>query len=746
MVEVVERARGRFGRRRRPFLRRLLLLVGAALAFAPAASAQEWLSVLSSRPDTVSGGDALLAVSVPEGVRPTDVRITVGGADVTAGFRPAGKAMIGLVSGLRPGKNAVSAQAGGRRSSLTLVNHSRNGPMFSGPHQTPFICETDQFKLPDNSTLGPPQDTDCNAPTRVMYLYRPTSGSGFKVLPPGSTLPSDMRTTTTLDGRTVNYIVRLETGTINRAIYQIAVLFDPTKDELPSPTASYNGWNGRAVLVFGGGATAGYHQGAWVGDEFLDDDKLSRGFAMLSSTLNVFAIAGSDVLSAETASMLKEHFIEEFGPPRYLMGWGGSGGSMQQHLIANNYPGILDGIVPGASFPDLFSLADYPEDCALMKRVFAAGKQAWTDEQKRAASGLNTWASCDLWTRIFTPAWMLARQADPPFPGFKDSNCNPVVPRRLTYDRVQNPSGARCDLFSASRNQLGFDPNTGKTYRAYDNVGVQYGLKAFLAGAISAEQFVELNERIGGIDDDGEFQPARSVASPIALRRMFESGRINQGGNLAGIPMIDIRGNPNLGPEVHDPINSEVMRARLLRSNGQARNHVMVRAEAAPPTAPGSGQASAVARLNLSATLAMDRWLSNIAQDRRAHPSPAAKVVANRPADLPTDVCLMADGSRIDEESDVHNRGTCARRLPYFEEPRLTAGEPLTRDILKCHLRPLRPADYPGLSPAQVTRLKIVFQTGVCDYSRPSVGFAPLKGTWLSYETPGKGVPMGRQD
>ena len=50
-----------------------------------------------------------------------------------------------------------------------------------------------------------------------------------------------------------------------------------------------------------------------------------------------------------------------------------------------------------------------------------------------------------------------------------------------------------------------------------DNVGVQYGLKALLSGAITAEEFVTLNEKIGGIDADS--QPhAGAHASPTCRR------------------------------------------------------------------------------------------------------------------------------------------------------------------------------------------------------------------------------------
>lgn len=715
----------------------------AAMAFIPVIASGQQIAVLSSRPDTVSDGNALLAISLPDGSDTSDLKVRLGSRDVTAAFRIANGSAIGLVEGLKPGRNRISATVQGRSDSLVLTNHDRNGPIFSGPHQSPFMCETADFKLPDGTTLGPAQDADCNAPTRIIYLYRPKSNKRLKQLPEGGALPADMSMTTTLDGRTVNYIVRLETGTINRAIYQTAALFDPTKGERAGPLEEHPGWNGRAVYVFGGGATAGYHQGSRVGEDILSDDLLARGFAVMSSTLSVMATVGSDVVSAETASMVKERFIETQGPLRYIIGWGGSGGSMQQHLIANNYPGILDGIIPGSSFPDLYTLVPYAGDCSLMERTFSGSKTGWTEEQKRAASGLNSWGTCEQWNQFFMPEMLFARQADPKIklPGFKDSNCHAIVPRELTYHRKTNPRGMRCDIFAASRNATGYDIKTGASYRTFDNVGVQYGLLAYRNGEISAEQFVELNEKIGGYDEEGDFQPSRTAASLIGLERAFETGRINEGENLDLIPVIDLRGNPVLRPNVHDAVNSEIMRARIKRANDEARGYVMVRGEA-DPTAPGSGTVSGSPAMDLFTLLKMDEWLANISSDNRPHKDQPSKVAANRPADLVTDVCIMAGGQRIDEASNIDNRGECGAKLPYFSEPRLVAGEPLTRDILKCHLRPFRPEDYPQMAPELVARLRMIFTSGVCDYSKPSVGFKPLKSTWLSYPKPGLAVPM----
>lgn len=41
--------------------------------------------------------------------------------------------------------------------------------------------------------------------------------------------------------------------------------------------------------------------------------------------------------------MVKEHFIEEYGLPTHTIGWGESAGAVQQYLIVQNYPGLLDG-------------------------------------------------------------------------------------------------------------------------------------------------------------------------------------------------------------------------------------------------------------------------------------------------------------------------------------------------------------------------------------------------------------------
>src|SRR6202030_4760875 len=94
---------------------------------------------------------------------------------------------------------------------------------------------------------------------------RAGGGIDLKPLPSQTTLPSDVAWTTTTTGEHVPYVVRVETGTINRAIYQFAVLHDPTTGD-PSPTAPPKSWNGRLLYSFGGGCVGGwFKQGTTLG-------------------------------------------------------------------------------------------------------------------------------------------------------------------------------------------------------------------------------------------------------------------------------------------------------------------------------------------------------------------------------------------------------------------------------------------------------------------------------------------------
>ena len=86
--------------------------------------------------------------------------------------------------------------------------------------------------------------------------------------------------TTTLDGKTVPYVVRRERGTINRFIYAISILAPPG-DPAAAPDTSL--WNGRVIYAFDGGVAIGHNQGT-VGGSHLYDPGLSKGYAILHSS------------------------------------------------------------------------------------------------------------------------------------------------------------------------------------------------------------------------------------------------------------------------------------------------------------------------------------------------------------------------------------------------------------------------------------------------------------------------------
>ncbi len=690
------------------FPSRSACLAICALWFCPAqtgAAPKLEVRVLSSRPEMVSGGDALVEVRGASG----GITAALNGKDITSAFR-AGRApgaWIGRIQGLSDAANTIAVKAGRKKARLQIVNHSRKGPIFSGPHQKPFVCETEAVGL------GPALDSDCSAETKVQYFYKSTqppapdsarpgqSASPFKPFDSSLPRPSDLAQTTTSEGKTVDYIVRRETGTINRAVYDIAILHTPGQP-LPDPWTPSPNWNGRLVYSFGGGCSAGYRQGR--SPSALNDSFLSLGYASAASSLNVFGNNCDDVISAETLMMVKEHFIEEFGPPVYTIGWGGSGGSMQQHLISQNYPGMLDGILPASSYPDITTVIPSTVDCTLLSRAFDASGQAWTDEQKTAVSGYATWKTCGSWMRYFSPGWLVA------------GTCPPVVPKTMVYSPA-TPGGARCGIYDNEVNVYGRDPATGFARRALDNVGVQYGLVAFNAGKITSEQFVTLNERVGGYDRDGNPVPARTTADLAALRLAYQTGRVQAGrGALATIPILDSRPWLDASGDIHDSYRSLATRARLTKANGGAANHVIWTTGRKVPDAAGTAE-----KLR-----AVDQWLANIHNDP-ANDAAAVKVVRNKPPGL-TDACWTESGEKVTDAAK------CEQLYPASANPRIAAGAPLADDVLKCSLRPIDPGAYrQSLSAEQLARLKAVFPQGVCDYSRPGIEQQNAHPPWRRY-------------
>ncbi|MDP1932874.1 MAG: DUF6351 family protein [Gammaproteobacteria bacterium] len=693
------------------------------------------MEVVSNQPHLISGGNALIEITSTVAAA-NELSFKINELPVKFDIHSTGYAdglytYKALVTGLADGTNTLQVTAGSGAAMMSLMNYPITGPIISGEHQTPYFCLAELSPEADGSkrrfAIGNGEFLDdaatdqfCSLPTRVDYVYRSNAeGETFKPLSDVSVRPADLAVTTTLEGVETPYIVRLETGTINRAIYQIAMLHDPAT---PAPTAHAPSvaWNDRVVYTFGGGCQPGFFQATSTGG-VLRDSMLAEGYAVVSSTLNVNNTGGcNDVISAETAMMVKEHFIENYGEPVYTIGNGGSGGAMQQLLIAGAYPGILDGIIPSMTFPDAVSYMTDSEECAMPFRNFVNDPALGLSEETKAIiGGWPNWYLCDV---------SLGERPDRIAP----DDCSEEIPVAERYDPVTNPNGVRCSIYDGMRNVFGEklypEINTAREFARspHDNVGVQYGLVALNEGHIDKTLFLDLNEKIGGWSIDFMPTAERVAGDDDAIRIAYETGRITSGAaGLSMVPIIDDRTYLDFEGNFHASIYSFVTRARLERDNGHADNYVIRR--------HFSGLSLADENLAL-----MDQWLAALKSDTSDLPL-LDKIVRTKPADLQDD-CFAENGERIvekavfDPDRLFDNTGSrCNSIFPPHAGLRLVAGGPLSNDVLKCQLKPIDYSDYNiAFTDEEKVRLEATFPEGVCDWSKPGV-HQEVNEIWLSY-------------
>jgi hypothetical protein len=743
------------------------LIAGMTMAIAPAADAATAdITVLSSQPNQVSGGDALIRVDAPANQLGT-LRVERNGVDVTAAFSNQGGALVGLVDGLALGKNELAVFDGSRRlAQRKLFNYPITGPIFSGPHQEFFVCNTTLGEpIVDNQAgegfrvLGPGGGTagwsrDCSANTRVDYLYRTTTGS-FQPLPSDGSRPADMAQTTLLDGRTVDYVVRRERGTINRFIYSFAVLAPFGEDPAADPDTSL--WNGRAIYTFDGGVQIGHRQGS-PGGSALYDPGLSKGYGIIHSSGNRTSTHYNLKLGGETALMTKEEFIERYGVPLYTVGLGGSGGAIQQYVYGQNHGKLLDAGIPQYSYPDMVTQTIHVGDCELLENYMdnADGSNPkWQDwENREWLIGLNGSAT------IPNPFRGGAPGNDECVRGWR--GLTPLALNPLWFqafgglDRMDQAEMAQVHWthWEDLKNIYGVGPD-GYARMTWDNVGVQYGLQALREGRITPVEFLDLNARIGSWKDPADMvqeafpfpsppppmPPQTPGFDPWSARNMNLSpdggvtpaprregdlsamnGAYQQGLYFNGdidIPLIDWRHYLEEELDMHNSHQSFASRQRMLDFDGDASNQVIWFTDARP--ARQTDQTP-------EALAVIDEWMANI----RANPD--LGVAGNKP-ELATDRCFTTQGEEIARGPDVWEgildsgpKGACAQEFPLHSTSRIVAGGPLRGGVYKCALQPVDDAIASGLygpwtpSPAEVARLKEIFPTGVCDYGQGDVG------------------------
>ena len=740
---------------------------GAALVVAPAAMASGdkiELSVVSSPAAYVSGGDARIEIAVPAGTSFGEVDVTLNGVDVRSLFGPdpeGNHQLEGVVTGLPLGESLLIAKDGRgnqHRDKLKLVNNPLQGPIFSGPHQVPFVCATSG----NAGGMGLPpiaQSPTCETPTVVSYVYRPTSNPTTLVPydPASPPAASAIVNTTTMDGLTVPTIARWERGVINRFMYSILVLSPFSQGS----TLDLSAWNRKALFSFSGGVAIGRTQGAASGGDMRYLPGLGMGYAVLYSSGTRTNTHYNLQLGGETAIMLKDHFVSKYAEPEYTVAVGGSGGAIQQYVYGQNHPGLIDAGVPQYSYPDMVTQTIHVGDCELLER--------WADA-KSAADPLSMWRT---WVNRTLIEGMNASSVAPnsfvPFLGW-----SPVPPGstecingwRGLSPLALNPHFGTAPGYNPAVhgpvewthwadlvNIYGND-ETGFARTPWDNVGVQYGLAAVKSGAITPAQFLDLNASVGSwkrsadmvqegcpfitalcgspanfdvwsarnmsLSPDGGATPApRREGDREAQHAAYESGMVFRG--KLDIPVIDWRHYLEPFLDMHNSHQSFASRQRLLNYDGDASNQLIWFTGVPPSGQPRFDQTP-------QALLVLDEWVKNI----KAHPE--LGVGGNKPAGA-SDSCFNADGSLLATGPNVWSgildggpKGACAQAYPPFGTSRTVAGGPIEGGIFKCHLQPVKKALARGLygtwtpTDAEVDRLNAIFPDGVCDYSKGDAG------------------------
>ncbi|GAC1344514.1 MAG: DUF6351 family protein [Myxococcales bacterium] len=652
-----------------------------------------------------------------------------------------------------------------------------DGPLGLGPKQYPFICATVESGLgqplvdnqigrgnavfpekagaPDFAANPVGYSESCSIKTRVDYFYWNEAKSNFLPFDPATMFaaPPPGLKQIEVNGQSVPFVVRVETGTLDRFLYTIAMLA-PWPESTASPASLENGaWNRKLVYYFRGGVGIGHFQGTaawrgglWGSERAIFPPLLEQGYAIATSSANETGVHYNLRLAEEGMLMVKGHFAATYGSPAYTVGLGGSGGGIQQYVIGQNHPGLLDAGIPLYSYPDMVTQTIHVGDCNLLEQYFLedvtlkGGASKWSVWSRRQwIEGLN--ASDTVKNSVFkTPGsseciqgWFFAEPLalNPTFtdPAYFDA-----------FKRYRYPTsvvaGIRWTHFNDLENIYGVD-SRGFAPIPADNVGVQYGLEALVRGLVTADEFLELNACVGSWKEQDQYvawNPSRDPfdavnmrRDPVACRKPYGGGWApspRRSGDLGAmnkaytsghvfvgdirIPLIDLR--PYLEPNLnmHNTRQSFSARQRMRSQRGHSRNQAVW----------FTGSEADIPRRIVDALGVLDDWLTT----------------GERPAEF-VDKCTDAAGKLIATGPDVWDGildrrppGACTRAYPIKSSSRMVAGDSIAGDMFKCALKPVAAAladgTYGGVAfgAEGQAQLAAIFPSGVCDYTKPDQG------------------------
>ena len=553
--------------------------------------------VISARPDLVTAGDARVAIAPVKRVKRTKFTIRLNGRNVSRTFaRRATGRYEGLLTGLRVGRNVLTARGPGRRTGrLVITNHPNGGPVFSGPQLGNYRCQEGAV------------DAQCNQPATATLLYKSTNPLKSGLQPyDRSNPPSDVARTTTDQGVRVPFVVLREDGYQDRDRYAILTLFQPGRRWTPwKPQPQFNG---KILIPHGGNCGSSYTPGSPPLADYsgtLPEETpgltpsyltaLGRGFGVISTALANTGHNCSVAMNAESLLMAKERFVERYGTIRYTIGTGCSGGSIAQHTVANAYPGIYQGLVTTCSYPDTMTAGAQFADYHLLRQYFEDPTRwgpgvVWTPLQFAQVEGHVTHLNAVVADEGLYKAALNPEHA---CPGTLDTVAGDPSTR---YDDETNPAGVRCSVLDTLINQLGPRPESvwGAEEQAaghgfggvpFANAGVLYGLEALRENQITTAQFVDLNEAIGGLDVDSRRTDQRTAGDPGSVALAYRTGLVNEANHLDQVAMLNF-GGPDPGI-AHDYAHAFWTEERLAARPGPHRQpRDVVRPDAADRRPP----------------------------------------------------------------------------------------------------------------------------------------------------------------
>lgn len=635
--------------------------------------------------------------------------------------------------------------------------------LYSGNRQYPFYCmtipsELGQPVVDNQQGLGVPVYTsvddkkrvigyskDCSLPSQLSYFMIDAALNVTRVNTDRlDLLDSDKR------------LFRIEQGTINRFIYTIVVPIDA--NEIGDRLAKSK-WNQKLIYQFNGGSGIGYRQGKQRAQRVMQRQaqQLLDGYAVIASSGNRTSYTYNMLLAEDTARRVKNHFVSLYGEPLYTVGIGGSGGGLAQYLIGQNSEGILDGLIPLYSYPDMITQTTYALDCDLLNNYFtfrARSRSAWNDWNRRQLiEGMNALNDFPQKVGYMQPVNQLMAGFIPSLPKGNSECINGYFglstfinnPRQGFLRSFYHPDvveQTKWSYWQDMKHLLGED-NKGYGLTTWDNVGVQYGLNALVDGQISLVEFLDINRKIGGWKSQQDMEAER-IATPFGSKlpiwlslwgnqniTELENGvAARHAGDIAAmqaayrwgqvfigkidLPILDVRHYLEDELDMHHMSASFYSRIRIEEANGHANNHVIwVSHKDYTPLK----EAFAV----------MDEWILNKVDNT------LEGTIQSKPIGL-SDQCFDSTGQVMASGKDVFNGqwnrksdGSCQKTYPMYSTSRIQAGGTWSGDIFKCKLVPVEVAMVNGVYgnidvSLVLDELEEIFPDGVCDYQQGDQG------------------------